>query len=225
MSEPRNNAVITVEAPAATPVKRLRTGIIVKSIVLAAVVMLVAETSRIFLGPNFFTVVPGRCYRAAQPNARFLENAQRHYGIRAIFNLRDENDLEPWYNEEKQTAERLGIQLVNAGLATREQPPEHDFHRLVLSMHACPEPMVIHCANGNDRTGLASALYLLLRTPTPLPEARKQLSLRYGHFAIGKTLCLHRILDGYENWLHDTRQDHTSERLCWWAVNVYRPEN
>ena len=209
--------------PSAAP--RLRWSTLLQSLASAAVVMVVAEALRIFVGANYFTVVPGRCYRSAQPTERFLEHAQRAYGIRAIFNLRDENENESWYQEEKRAAERLGIKLVNAGLASKEQPPEPDFHRFVLSLRDCPEPMVIHCANGNDRTGLASAVYLLLRTDTSIPEARRHLSLRYGHFAVGKTLCLHRILDSYESWLAETHQEHNADRLCWWAVHVYKQES
>jgi protein tyrosine phosphatase (PTP) superfamily phosphohydrolase (DUF442 family) len=207
-----------------SPAPRLRLSTLVKAGLLALAVMFLAEVLRIFVGANFFTVVPGKCYRSGQPNAAFLEHAQRHYGIQAVFNLRDENVDAAWYQEEKEAAGRLGLKLVNAGLASKEQPPEKDFQHFVLSLRDCPEPMLIHCANGNDRTGLAAGMYLLLRTDATIPEARKQLSIRYGHFAVGKTLCLHRILDSYETWLAATNQEHSPDRLCHWAVHFYKQE-
>jgi protein tyrosine phosphatase (PTP) superfamily phosphohydrolase (DUF442 family) len=206
------------------PTQPLQTRLIVKCLVLAAVVMFVAECLRIFVGSNFHDVVPGKCYRSAQPTAQFLETAHNAYGIRSIVNLRDENEDAPWYQQEKHAAERLGVTLLNAGLSSKEQPPDVDFHTFVQAMKDAPEPILIHCANGNDRTGLAAAVYLMMRTKTPMPEARGHLSLRYGHFAVGKALCLHRILDSYEAWLQDNGWEHSADRFYYWGMNVYRQE-
>jgi protein tyrosine phosphatase (PTP) superfamily phosphohydrolase (DUF442 family) len=199
-------------------------GLLVKCIVLAIGIMFVAECLRIFVGSNFHSVAAGKCYRSAQPTPQFLESVQRTHGIRSIVNLRDENDDELWYRQEKQAAQRLGLQLINAGLCSKEQPPDEDFRRFVQAMKDAPEPILIHCANGNDRTGLASAVYLLMRTPTSLKEARGQLSLRYGHFALGKALCLHRILDNYESWLVENHREHSPAQFELWGLNVYRQE-
>jgi protein tyrosine phosphatase (PTP) superfamily phosphohydrolase (DUF442 family) len=206
----------------APPRSRLR--LFAKCVFLAGLTMFVAEVLRIFVGGNFHAVVPGQCYRSGQPTADFLETVSRTHGIRAIINLRDENEDEPWYQEEKEAAERLGIKLINAGLSSSEQPPAADFAKFVRAMESCPEPMLIHCANGNDRTGLASALYLLMRTDTPLPEARRQLSLRYGHFRWGKAGCLQRMLDSYESWLASNHLEHTAGNLHEWACNVFVQE-
>jgi protein tyrosine phosphatase (PTP) superfamily phosphohydrolase (DUF442 family) len=217
-----------VAAPSAQPVGRLRsrTRLWIYALFMAGLVMLLAETLRIFVGANFHTVVPGRCYRSAQPSASFLESVQRTHGIRSILNLRDENEDQEWYREEKRAAAKLGMKLVNAGLASKEQPPDHDFRRFVNAMteKESPDPVLIHCANGNDRTGLAAAVYLLLRTKTSLPEARGHLSLRYGHIAWGKASCLSRILDSYESWLTETEKTHAPEHFHFWAMNHFRQE-
>jgi protein tyrosine phosphatase (PTP) superfamily phosphohydrolase (DUF442 family) len=215
------------DAPAkasATPPRRSRVGLVVQCICLAGFAMLVAECLRIFVGGNFHSVVSGKCYRSGQPTAEFLITVQRTHDIKAILNLRDENDDEPWYQEEKQAAERLGIKLINAGLNGSAPTPADDFAKFIKALEACPEPMLIHCANGNDRTGLASTLYLLMRTDTPMPEARRQLSLRYGHISWGKAGCLQRTLDAYEAWLASKDYEHTPEHLHHWACHVYVPE-
>jgi protein tyrosine phosphatase (PTP) superfamily phosphohydrolase (DUF442 family) len=206
------------------PPRRARLRLIVRCAFLAGLAMFIAEVLRIFVGGNFHAVVPGQCYRSGQPTADFLETVHRTHGIRAIINLRDENEDEPWYQEEKQAAQRLGIQLINAGLSGSEMPPAEDFAKFMNALEACPEPMLIHCANGNDRTGLAAALYLLMRTETPLPEARRQLSLRYGHFRWGKASCLQRMLDSYEAYLASDNLEHTPAHLHHWACDLYRPE-
>lgn len=190
----------------------------------AGLTMFLAESLRILVGGNFHAVIPGHCYRSGQPTAEFLETIHRLHGIKGILNLRDENEEEPWYREEKEAAERLGMKLVNAGLSASEQPPADDFAKFMIALETCPEPMLIHCANGNDRTGLASAFYLLLHTDMTVPEARRELSLRYGHFRWGKASCLQRMLDSYETWLADNAFDHSAAHLHHWACHVYAPE-
>jgi protein tyrosine phosphatase (PTP) superfamily phosphohydrolase (DUF442 family) len=219
-TEPAQNR--TTSSPG--PIPRPRNRAILKGIALAALVMLVAECLRIFVGSNFHAVVPGKCYRSAQPTPAFLDTIQRTHGIRSIVNLRDENEEESWYQQEKQAARRLGLELINAGLWSKEQPPPEDFHRFVQAMKNAPEPILIHCANGNDRTSLAAAVYLLMRTTTPIPEARGQLSLRYGHIAWSKASCLHRILDSYETWLGQNGKDHHADHFYYWGMHVYRQE-
>ena len=202
-----------------------RSLLLVKGAFVAAFVVFIAEGLRIFVGANFHTVIPGRCYRCAQPTAAFLESSQRNYGVRTIINLRDENIGEPWYDEEDEARKALKITLKNAGLSSKEQPPEVDFHTFVKAIKEAEEPVLIHCANGNDRSGFASAVYLMMRTDTPVAEARGQLSLRYGHFAWTKASCLHRILDSYESWLTETGKTHSPDHFYYWGINVYRQES
>ena len=202
----------------------LRPRTLLRILATAAFVMLLAECLRIFVGSNFFAVVPGKCYRSAQPTAKSLASAQRAYGIRTIINLRDENPDDAWYQEEEKAAKRLGVTLVNAGLSTSEQAPAEDFSKFVQAMKAAQEPVLIHCANGNDRSGLASAFYLLMRTNTSIAETRRQLSMRYGHNPWSKASCLSRTLDSYEAWLQVNSWGHNADRLFHWGTQVYRPE-
>lgn len=203
---------------------RARNRAILKGIGLSVLVVLVAESLRVFLGSNLHAVVPGKCYRSAQPTPAFLLNIQRTHGIRSIVNLRDENEDESWYQQEKHAAQQLGLELINTGLGSKEQPPEEDFYRFVQAMKDAPEPILIHCASGNDRTSLAAAVYLLMRTDTPISEARGQLSLRYGHIPWSKASCLRRILDSYETWLEQNGKDHNADLFYYWGMHIYRPE-
>jgi protein tyrosine phosphatase (PTP) superfamily phosphohydrolase (DUF442 family) len=218
-----STAVAPSQSPPTPPASRLRIGLLVKGILLAVVVMFLAEVLRIFVGSNFHCVVPGQCYRSAQPTAALIEEVHRSNGICTIINLRgNDNVNEAWFQEESKTAKRLGIDLLDAGLSSKEQAPAKDFRVFVQAMKDAKEPILIHCANGNDRSGLGSAVYLLMRTDTPLDVARGQFSLRYGHFAVGSPLCLHRVLDNYETWLNG--RPHTAERFYDWGMNVYQPE-
>jgi hypothetical protein len=52
---------------------------------------------------------------------------------------------------------------------------------LKILRHA-PKPILVHCKNGADRTGLVAAVYLAAIKGVKLDEAAGQLSLYYGHF-------------------------------------------
>ncbi|MEM0944620.1 MAG: protein tyrosine phosphatase, partial [Pseudomonadota bacterium] len=55
-----------------------------------------------------------------------------------------------------------------------------------------------HCKSGADRAGFMAALYLALGEGKPVAEARRALSLRYGHIRQGKTGILDAFFDAYE---------------------------
>jgi protein tyrosine/serine phosphatase len=194
--------------------------LLAKSVTLAVVVMLVAEALRIFVGMNFGCVVPGLCYRSSQPSPAFLAEMKWGHGIRSVINLRDENPDDAWYRAEKLAAQELGIQLVDAGLWSKVPPRPDELRNVVRLIAAAPEPMLIHCASGSDRTGFASAIYMLVRTDTPLEEARQQLHLRYGHFAWTATGCLDDTLDNYGKWLSKKGWQHDRERFLDWVEHV-----
>lgn len=209
---------------ASAPSVSSRVFLAVKILLIAGLVMFAAESLRIFVGHNFHTVTAGRCYRSAQPTPAFLRQLSRTHGIRSIVNLRDENKKEEWYEREKKAEAELNIPVIDAGLSSNEQVSEFDFQRFMRAMKDAPEPILIHCANGNDRTGLGSAVYLLLRTDASVADARRQLSLRYGHLWWTKTSCLLRVLDGYEVWLASTGKKHSNENFYFWGLNAYHPE-
>lgn len=207
----------------------LRAGIwrsvrIVRAILCALFLIAGAEAARIGLGANLNTVAAGRCYRCAQPSPRDLRCYAERFGIRSIINLRG-YDEHAWYSTERDTAQSLGMQFVDAGLWASTQPTEAEFLDIVRSIDESPEPILLHCESGIDRSGLGAALFLLLKTDASLDEARRQLSVSFGHFASGRAGCLDRILDSYAGWLTTHGTCHRPERFREWAGHYYRPES
>jgi hypothetical protein len=84
-------------------------------------------------------------------------------------------------------------------------------------------PILIHCARGADRTGLASTIVMLLYTNADLATAREQMCLRYGHFAVGRTAVMDQFFDYYEAWLAARGEAHSPERFRTWAATGYCP--
>jgi protein tyrosine phosphatase (PTP) superfamily phosphohydrolase (DUF442 family) len=184
---------------------------------LGLVVIGVAEMLRVFLGPNFHVVVPHHCYRCGQPTAASLGEMVRALGIRTVINLRGQNEDEAWYQQEAQAAAELGIPLIDIGLSAYTPPSADEFRALIHALDHSPTPILLHCHSGSDRSGLASAAYLLLKTDTELATASAQIHLRYGHNPWGGAACQREMLSHYADWLRGHGWEHRPERFRQWA--------
>lgn len=182
------------------------------------------EAIRVGLGSNFHVVAAGQCFRCAQPSATSLTAMAQAQGIRTIINLRGINADQPWYQQETITARHLGLNQVDVNMSSYPQPKTPEFRKLVQALVNMPEPILLHCQRGGDRSGLAAACYLLLRTPTSLDAARAQLCLRYGHNIFGSPVCLGHVLDQYADWLACKGLRHQSAHFYSWALHDYHPD-
>lgn len=185
-----------------------------------------AEAVRVFAGPNRHTVIPGRVYRCSQPSGDGLRAAISDHNIRTVLNLRGPS-LAPaaaWYADELAVAHEHGLSQEDITLSASLPPPPAELRRLVDVLDHTEYPVLVHCKQGADRTGLVSALALLLYTDAGLSEARRQLWPRYGHVALGKTAAMDRFFDQYESWLGVQGETHNSERFRRWVLSDYSPE-
>jgi hypothetical protein len=179
---------------------------------------------RVLLGGNFHTVLPGEVYRSGQPSARQLERFVARYRIRTVVNLRGTCPGLDWYRNETTATAHLDLSQEDVHLSATRLPSTLAIRRLVEVLERSERPLLIHCQQGADRTGLASALVLLLRPGITLAEARWQLSLAGGHLSVGRTGQVDRFLDLYETWLAGTGRVHTPGTFRTWAVRDYCPD-
>jgi protein tyrosine/serine phosphatase len=179
---------------------------------------------RIAFGGNFHTVLAGQLYRSAQPSGPELQKLVAAYSIRTVINLRGD-DTAPWYYEEHEAASLAHVQVVDVGLWAGQPPAADQFRLLVDTLADAPAAILVHCYSGGDRSGLAAALGVLLRSEGTIAEARRQLSIYYGHNPFGKASCHDRVLDRYEKWLTRKGLNHSPRRLQDWAQTVYSPED
>ena len=147
------------------------------------------------LWANFHEISPG-VWRSNQPSPRRLRK-YRALGIRNILNLRGANKLS-FYLFEKETCDDIGIQMKNLGLSARRLAERNVLLGLLDIFEQIERPFVMHCKSGADRVGLASVLYLLHMTDTPIAQAKRQLSLRYIHIRSSQTGILDHMIETYE---------------------------
>jgi protein tyrosine/serine phosphatase len=182
-----------------------------------------AEAVRVTLLSNRHTVIPGKVYRSAQPSGDDVREYARERGVKTIVNLRGLSPEFEWYKDEARAAHELGLSQEDITLSANSLPPPNELKRAVEVLDRCEYPILIHCKAGADRTGLISALALLLFTDATLGEARQQLLPRYGHFRFGRTASMDKFFDQYEHYLLSQKSEHTRENFREWIAHHYCP--
>jgi protein tyrosine phosphatase (PTP) superfamily phosphohydrolase (DUF442 family) len=133
---------------------------------------------------NEGAVLPGELYRSGQLDAPELSTMIGAHGIRTVVNLRGKNPQSEWYIQEVALCRKLGVQHVDVRWSAQHLPPPAEVIKLLDAYRDMPRPILLHCRSGSDRTGLASALYLIDQKHISWQNARQALSWQYGHFAI-----------------------------------------
>ncbi|HUO84394.1 MAG TPA: tyrosine-protein phosphatase [Thermoanaerobaculia bacterium] len=202
------------------PISR-RAGHVTAMAVLLLLAAVVAGGSFFLIRGSTRLVVDG-VYRSAQPRERDLHRLQRE-GIRTVVNLRGPNPGHDWYEEERESCERLGLGLVSLRFETFDWPPQHETRELVHTLEHRDRPILLHCASGTDRSGWAAALVRALEGE-PLDHAIAEMSWIRGHFCEGWGDCpLHRFFAMYEQWLASEGLEHSGATLRRWVTEVYAP--
>jgi protein tyrosine/serine phosphatase len=146
---------------------------------------------------NFHPITAGEAYRSAKLDGDKLEYYVTKYDIKSIVNLTGEHPRKPWYREEIQVSAEHHVKHYDIRLWAHHEPTEEDVRELVEILKTAPRPVLIHCKGGSDRSGLVAAMWKVIVDKEPKSEARKQLSIVYGHFPIGKTSAMDHF---FEHW-------------------------
>ncbi len=158
-----------------------------------------------------------RFYRLAQPTPWDIRALARK-GVRTLVTLRGGREYGSW-TLEKEACAVQGIELKEVTVRSREAPDREMLCGLKDFFLSLEYPIAVHCKAGADRAGFMSALYLLIHDQKPVAEAKKQLSLYYGHFRFAKTGILDAFLDAYEAYHQETGSDFLT-----WVRDIYDPK-
>ena len=125
---------------------------------------LAVEGGSIFLGRNWHAVIPGQAYRCAQLSYDQLVDSVRGSGVKTVVNLRGTAPDLDWYVAESRATRDTDICQEDITLSAYRLPAPDELRRLVDVIDHATYPVLLHCRQGVDRTGLASAILMLLRT-------------------------------------------------------------
>jgi hypothetical protein len=169
---------------------------------------------------NLGIVEPGRVIRSAQPTSR-LPAWIREYRLRSILNLRGGGASDAWYDAEVKAARTGGVSFYDFPISATKRPTRHELLVLIDTLGSCPYPLLIHCKSGADRTGLASALYLMIQRGVPPERAEEAFTLEHGHIPLCGPEHLHEPLDEYAAWLAGRGLTHSPDRFRDWVKHEY----
>ncbi len=136
------------------PVKRKRW----KKLILPGVLLLIGLWVYWFFyyKSNFREVVDGTVYRSAQPRIEQLAGWVKKYDIRTVLNLR--GDAGEITDQEIALTEQLGIDFRTVTLSAYLVPTPDQLVALADAIENAQTPLLLHCRQGMDRSGLASMM-------------------------------------------------------------------
>lgn len=153
---------------------RRRRRIIVAGIV-AAVLAGIGGGTYLYV-KSFREVIPGRVYRSGQPSQKQLEAEITSHGIKTVFNLR--GDTAPDAAWEQATAERMGVKFGSVKLSAQHSPSWPLMMQLIEAIESAQTPVLLHCRDGVDRSGLGAMLAAMAIGGQDYDTARAQLYTR-----------------------------------------------
>ncbi len=171
---------------------------------------------------NFRTVTEGQVYRSAQPSAGELKDWISRYGLKTVINLRGQTHL-PFYQTERETLEEAGVTMIDIRLTASRLPGTPVLKELIEAIEKAQRPILLHCRDGIDRSGMASVIAAMAIGGETYDDAREHLSWKY--FGRGATDDgVAGLFSEYEDYC--TRQGVSTggwEAFRRWAVTTYHP--
>lgn len=130
------------------------------------------------LPKRFGVVVEGRLYRSGRVTPEQLQTLRDRYGVQTVLSLLNPNV--PESATERAAAEALGMRWINLPLTGDGASSPEDRDRLRGLLGADENgAMLVHCAAGANRTGLAVGMYRLHQSGWSLAQVREEM-LRFG---------------------------------------------
>lgn len=166
---------------------------------------------------NFAVVIPGEVFRSRQLDAEQLEKAILHYHIQTIINLRGENRQEPWYQDEIKLSREFKVEHYDFPFSSKKIPSKQQIQYLVNVLNDAPKPLLFHCQSGDDRSGFAAIIALLVLEKPSLEQLKREVSWRY--FVFSDQSIGRQWLRKYENFIQEKKLAVGKASLMLWLRN------
>ena len=167
------------------------------------------------LNRNFHVVISKQVYRSAQPYRGALFRDLKDYHITAIINMRGKDANAAWYEHEASFAKHHGIKLYNVNVPAHGLPSVKMLQYLVHVQQTSPKPYLIHCLAGVNRTGLASAIAVILSGDPSIDDWQDQLSWQYN--LLSDTSIGYQVMQNYLHWLKTKHKKESKAVFLEWV--------
>jgi protein tyrosine phosphatase (PTP) superfamily phosphohydrolase (DUF442 family) len=125
-----------------------------------------------FIPKRFGVVEDGKIYRSGQLSRWLVERTLLKYNIKVIVNLTGDSTNTADKDEEKEAAEKLGIERYYFFLGGDGTGDVNDYAKAIAAICQSKEkgkPVLVHCAAGTQRAGGIIAAYRLLIEQKDVP--------------------------------------------------------
>lgn len=168
-------------------------------------------------------VIPGHVFRSPQLDSGTLRKAIGDYGLRSVLNLRGRGHGRNWFADERRACEKAGVEHVTVTFNIDEWPPRPVTLKFLETIDSLPQPFLMHCNRGVDRTGWAGAV-VVLADGGSLEDAGRQLAPGSGHFCIRSWCPQHLFFAAYRRWLEEHEQHQSAAVFRRWITETYCPD-
>lgn len=172
---------------------------------------------------RFRTVVASQVFRSSQPSPDHLREWQATYGIQTIINLRGERDADD-YRAERRACAELGLRLIDLEWSAVRLPGPAALSALLNALRTSERPILIHCAEGKDRSGVASTIAAMVLGGQDYDTARLQIGSKYRR-QISYANGVLALLRGYEQHCDEngTGRGGWTQFACWLSSHGSHP--
>jgi len=160
------------------------------------------------------TVIPHKVYRSAQLPVSTLEYFAKKKRIKTVINMRGPQPRAKWYQKEVSAMKNLGVKHYDIAMDSYKLPTKERMRKLLYLLMTSKKPVLVHCLGGADRSGLASALALILNGNSSLKQSEQQFSL--AHFVISKRSTGKLVFPYYTRWLKANSLKHNRHNFLAW---------
>ncbi|MCA8911812.1 MAG: tyrosine-protein phosphatase [Planctomycetes bacterium] len=191
--------------------RQSRIRLIIGAVVLGAgAVGIVVAFLLVRFGGDNFHKVSDDFYRSDQLDGPAMKRVIERNGIATVIRLvgTEDSNAES-YEEESAAVAETDAKLVVAKMAATRLPYRSELSRVFEALDTSQRPLLVHCRQGSDRTGLISAIWLHDYKGESLEKAREQLAVFYGHMPVGSSTAMDDFLDMYDQY----SKDHPGEKL------------
>ncbi len=169
---------------------------------------------KIYLTHNFASIISGRIYRSAQLTVPEFNYYVKKYHIKTIVNLRGNNEGSDWYDNEIEFSREHHVKHVDIKLKAYKLPNMTTLQDIVTVLKNVPQPILIHCRSGVDRTGLAAAIAIAISGSQSIDKMDDEISWR--HNVLSPRTVGYQVMANYLNYLKSYHVKHSEKAFLQW---------